>query len=514
MSRVGLLAANAAVVALTAGATVAQAAYINGYAVGNHRSCGANNLPGTISELQKFFASRNLPADATKNFLWTDRAVKLADWASATDYHESQSTASGYDGVDSGLIAYIASHGATSGGRYLALAGGADGCEIRNGNMGLGDQDARYLVLSTCQGLKIGTGDDPRRAGEDPTRTWRSGSSGLNCILGYSNNMVDADEYGEYLLTNLASGNMTVADAFFRASRDISYSNIPAVLCYGPDEATARSNIETLRTFTEERFGTGASAYAYQQARRLDSAFLAPREKVLRTLAVSRRTPSLKHVSRALLGASVDVGTDGALTTHRAERGTVAYDAATNQLSWSAAQIAPSAPLAMKDAQAVQLAHEFLAPLGLVADADADLVPTYVIDRGSSFDGHAAVVGKTVVFHQRVQGLTPLSTTGSVEVAIGSDGAVVGLQARLVNAAAPRIPEWIDAVGVNTSRHRDAAVARLHARMPRANLTVLDARVGYDVASANAQRANAVVEVLVEAEEGGFARRYVEKVGL
>jgi hypothetical protein len=347
MSKVGLFAANAAVIALTAGASIAQGAYINGYAVGNHRSCGANNLPGTISELQKFFASRNLPADATKNFFWTDRAVTLADWAAATDYRESQSTASGADGVDSGLISYIASHGATSGGRYLALAGGADGCEIRNGNMGMGDQDARYLILSTCQGLKIGTGDDPRRTGEDPTRTWRSGNTGLNCIFGYSNNMIDADQYGENLLANIAAGNSTVPEAFFRASRDISYSNIPAVLCFGADEASARANIDSLRSFTEDRFGNGASAYAYQQARRIDGTFAAPSQKVLRTTSITRRSPSLKHVSRALLGASFDVGTDGALTTNRAERGAVSYDAGTNQLTWAAAQPAPTAPMSL-----------------------------------------------------------------------------------------------------------------------------------------------------------------------
>jgi hypothetical protein len=168
----------------------------------------------------------------------------------------------------------------------------------------------------------------------------------------------------------------------------------------------------------------------------------------------------------------------------------------------------------MKDQQAIEIAREFLKPLALVADADQDLVPTYVIDRGASFEGRATVVGKTVVFHQRMQGLTPLSTTGSIEVVIGSDGAVQGLTSRLISSAAPRIPEWVDTVGVNTSRHRTVALSRLRARMPRANLTVLDARVGYDVTSVNVARANAVVEVLVEAEEGGFARRYVEKVGL
>ena len=29
--------------------------YISGYAVENHARCGANNLPGTIAELEKFF---------------------------------------------------------------------------------------------------------------------------------------------------------------------------------------------------------------------------------------------------------------------------------------------------------------------------------------------------------------------------------------------------------------------------------------------------------------------------
>ncbi len=149
--------------------SVGNAYYINGYAVANHRSCGSSNLPGTIREMERFFGSNDFPSDAQKNLYYKDSNVKASDWNATSDYYENTNAASGMDGADSALISYIASHGVTSNDRYTASSGGSrnGGCNIRTTEMEIGNSANRYLILSTCQGLKIGTGSSPSRAGAD-----------------------------------------------------------------------------------------------------------------------------------------------------------------------------------------------------------------------------------------------------------------------------------------------------------------------------------------------------------
>src|SRR4051794_8547178 len=117
MSRTMAMFAFAAVTLGTTGARAAS--YISAYAVSDPGTCGANDRPGTTSELQKLFASRSFPADLHQNFFWTDSKVKTADWGTSHDYFANTAAASGFDGSDSALVTYIASHGMTSGGRYM-----------------------------------------------------------------------------------------------------------------------------------------------------------------------------------------------------------------------------------------------------------------------------------------------------------------------------------------------------------------------------------------------------------
>lgn len=503
---------------VAASSSAAMAYDINGYAVGNHRPCGASNLPGTIAELDKFFASTDFPEDARKNFLWKDGRVRVSEWASAGDRFESRETANGFDGADAGLIAYIASHGITTAAKYTAYAGGGtSGCKIENTSMGLGDQTARYLILSTCQGLKIGNGDDPTRPGENPSITWRTGNNGMNCILGYSNNMVDADTYGTKLLANLASTDDTLADAFFKASREISFSNVPAVLCFGVDDADARQHLDTAKRFTEERYGSGGSAWRYQRSRMEHDAYRLHGTRLPRNLVMSPLGVKASRLARELLGKDVqEQSPTRNLAVYRGAQGLMTYQGSTGALHWRRDGGTVRGEAVPKDAVAIRIARDFITARGLVKDAGEDLAVTYVLDTvDGSAGGVQQTVAKTVVFHQRLHGLAPLGAAGSVEVTITGGGEVTSLVASLQRHELPRIPEWIETKGLDLSTHKQEALEELQRRddLEGAAMTVVETRVGYEV-DTDKSKARAVVEVLVEAEKGGVARRYTQVVDL
>ncbi len=507
--------------------TPSYAHFITGYAVKNHSRCGANNLPGTIAELEKFFASGNFPDDAEKNVLWTDARVKVADWGMSRDRFESTDAASGFDGVDAGLISYIASHGVTASGRYTALPGGADGCSIRSADMGVGDANARYLILSTCQGLKIGNGDNPTRPGENPQTTWRDANKGLNCIFGYSNNMEDADQYGAYLLEYLATTDDTLADAFFKASRRVSFSNVPAVLCFGTDDNNSRQHLTTAKRFTDEHYGTGGSAYRYDMARRLDETFTVPEttsdKAIPRTIKIERRAIKTQTLVKSFLGrgaTNLSQTPNGPFSVFKSEQGTLTHDANTGFFSWRKSDVdgLATAPreMTLKDDVVIRIAADFLSRHGVVKNVAADLRPTYVVDRGVSDAGQPVTFSKAVVFHQRLSGLLPLSAAGAVEVVVNGGGEVVALSGSLIDATMLRLVEWIDPNSLDLGAAKNRAVKHLQRRFPDANLTITEYRVGYDVGDYTTiqERARLTLEVVIEAEAGGFSRRYAEKISL
>jgi hypothetical protein len=516
MRRVLPKAGIAAVVFATAGSAYAH--YVTGYAVSNHRACGVSNLPGTIPELELFFASSDFPADLAKNALWTNTRVRAAEWGAGSDRYENRDTASGFDGVDAPLLSYIASHGTTRAGKYTAYAGGGEaGCQIKSHEMGIGDQEARYLVLSTCQGVKVGNGDDPNAAGEDPRVTWREASRGLNCVFGYSNNMADDDKYGVNLLNLLATTDLSLTQAFFRASRLSSYANVPAVLCFGPDESAARAHLESDRRFVAERYGSGASAYAWERPARLSGAFDAPASgSAVRRLVLAPRLPNLVTLARTLVGSGTqDVSARQGLSVRRSERGTLTVDQKSGIVTWVRSGAMPFRPFKATDAAAVRIATEFARKLGLIGKGEA-WAPTYLIEHGVSRGSGTVTTDKTVVFHQLFGALPAIGTRGSLEVRLDSDGELMGFTAAAVDAWPEDIRSIVQAPTVDVTKAEREALARLARSHPDAKLAVVETRVGYATGAANTTEptAAAVVEVLIAVERDGVGRRHVERIAL
>jgi hypothetical protein len=490
--------------------------FIQAYAVADHSQCNASNLPGTVEELDKFFASSNFPESATTNFYRKNRDVIQSDWMVANDYRDNPDTASGKDGVDSGLLSYIASHGVTSSGRYSALTGnsGQGGCYIRNTDMGIGDHQARYLILSTCQGLKIGTGDRPTRPGENPSRTWTSGANGLNCIFGYSNNMVDASEYGENFLANLATSDDTLAEAFFRASRSISYSNIPVTLCFGPTEADARTHLETDRQFVGESYGNGASVFSYEVSSAVEDAAMIPLYKPFPArLLVVRRALNVERIASMLFQQPFTTGaTKSGQRIFKNNEGTLITDGAT--VNFTATGTLPDQGPTNERATAVARGIA----QAIDAEAAKTMAVTHIVDRfyGTATNAQQLAV-KTVILQQKFYGLHALHDQGAIAVTVDGAGRVRGLTVSLVERNKPAEGDWINIQEKALLYRRAEAVERDYVeKFEGATVAIKDVRLGY--AMGNHHRletgATAVVQVQIEVTKGGFARQYLENVNL
>ncbi len=500
------------------------AQYINAYAVATHSSCGASSIPATVVELDKFFASPHFPQDAQRNVYYKNRAVKIADWKSSSDLVDSATAASGFDGADAPLISYIASHGETSGAKYTALAGGStSGCDINNSAMSIGDGNARYLVLSTCQGLKIGDGDNPTSPGENPSTTWRNANKGLNCIFGYSNNMVDASDYGVFFLENLATTDETLAQSFLKASRRVSESNVPAVLCFGPNDAAAREYLNTTKRFTSEKVGNGGSAWTYSLSKRVEGLYefaaVTKQTAIPRTITARPAGLSAQKVAASFLGSKIqDQTLSENLKIFRSASGTVTYNRTSDSFSFVKQKVPDSSFSSMKidDVAAVRIAEKFVGNRAFLAKFAASFKTSYVVDRfvGSETERH--LVEKTVVFTQSMNGVGMLGNAGTVDVVIGANGEVTAASGSLLALGKMRVTEWVDAQDINLVSAEQAALSALQKKLPNAKLSLISSLIGYESGDYFTSRdtIRVVAEILIEASEGGFERRYVERISL
>ena len=509
-------------IALTVAGSYSQALLgmtVGAYAVANHSSCGAGNIPGTIAELNKFFASPDLPADFEKNFYWTDQQVKQTDWTKDGDYQSSTSTGTGFDGSDASLLTYIASHGVTSGGVYKALSGSRNngGCYIPTSSLELGNNVSRYTILSTCQGLKIGTGDNPAASGENPTRTWKNAAKGLNCILGYSNNMADADEYGEYLLKNIKEPGNTLAKAFMDASEAVSENNIPAVLCFGSTEQDAASYIAGNSSFDTQSRPNDASSWVYRMVKQ-NAGEKSPSSSIPAALKLRPVAVRANKIAELFLGKAVNVSSADKLTTYSSDSGAATYNKTTGVLSITNNLVADALDQDVpSSAEAEEIARHALKVSGLGKIAGKLSLSATAEDVLGGLQGIKKVTARKFIFKQDLAGSFGLSQQGSVEVTIGAAGTVTSIKSALVSIdssfrSARRPTEF----AARMDDIESAVIEQVAAKAPGFNYRVIKQRIGYD--AGNFHKANqiapAVIEMTVEASQGEFARNFIEKVTL
>ena len=492
---------------------------IGAYAVANHSSCGAGNIPGTIAELDKFFDSADFTSDFQKNFYWKDTRVKQTEWIKDGDYRASSETTSGYDGSDASLLTYIASHGVTSGGVYKALAGsrGNGGCYIPTSGLELGNQGSRYTILSTCQGLKIGTGDNPSATGENPSRTWKNAAKGLNCILGYSNNMADADQYGEYLLANIKDGTTSLSKAFMDASESVSTDNIPAVLCFGSSEQDAADYIENNTQFESQARANNASAWVFRvvSARSIDGA---TKTSIPAALRLSAKPMNVEKVATVFLGSALTKTNQGRTRVFSASSGSVKYDTVLGTLTVTNNLIDDvkneSVPSA---AEAEQIAWHALKVSGLLKSAGNLSLAATSEDKLGGESGVQKVLARKFTFKQNLAGSTSLSQQGAIDVTIGAAGAITSIKSALVEIDSGfKTANRSTDISARFDDIENQAIQHVAAKAPGANYRIIKHRVGYDAGNFHKSNrvAPAVIEVTVEAAQGEFKRNFVEKFAL
>jgi hypothetical protein len=503
---------------MTAGSASAQIS-VGAYAVANHSACGAGSIPGTIVELDKFFASENFGAGFTKNFYWTEARVKNSEWTKDGDYRQSSETIHGFDGSDASVLTYIASHGVTSGGVYKALAGSSKfgGCYIPTSSLELGNNQSRYTILSTCQGLKIGTGDNPTSAGENPSRTWKTAAKGLNCIFGYSNNMADADQYGEYLLANIKDGQTPLSKAFMDASESVSTDNIPAVMCFGSTEQDAADYLANNTIFESESRAANASSWVYRRVQQKDlNKSIA--EKIPAVLRVSPAKINAGKVASTFLGAGLKSSKSNNSAEYTSESGSVTYRKETGTLVIKNNLVADIKSADVPSAtEAEEIAARALKISGLSKSAGDLIISANSEDVLGSESGAQKVASRKVTFKQVISGHTTLSQQGSIDVTVGPGGSITEIKAAILNVD-PSF-KTLPASTNLASRMEDieaTAIRSVSAKSPGGNYRVLNHRIGYDAGNFMKARSivPSVVEVTVEATQGEFSRRYIEKINL
>lgn len=501
-------------------AASAEAITIGGYAVGTHSSCGAGNIPKTLTEIDKFFSSKDLPADAKKNFLWKESRVRQDQWAKEGDYKESKETNNGFDGADASLLTYIASHGVTSNGVYKALSGSSKngGCYITTSSLELGNQSSRYTILSTCQGLKIGTGDDPSAKGENPSKTWAAAAKGVNCIFGYSNNMADADEYGAYLLEKLKAG-APIADAFMAASEAVETENIPAVMCFGSSQDDATSYLQKNKTFETTSRGGTASAWVFRKPKQFATDFSRAANHFAPSVTVEPIQINPARVAKAFLGANVNrEGGRGSLLSYSSDAGTASYDPRTNVLQITNNLIdSVRADAVPSMEESAEIAANAVKTSGLAAMAGTITLASSSEDVLGGEEGIQRTLQRKFSFKQALGGFQSLGQAGSIEVAIGPGGVVSSVTASLLRVSGKE-SGFVQTANISAATEdlETAAIRNVAEKVPGASYKVITTRFGYDAGNffGVKSQADAVAEVLVEAEQGGFARRYAEKIKL
>lgn len=492
---------------------------VGAYAVANHSSCGAGNIPGTIEEMNRFFASPDMPAEMQKNFYWKDARVRQNEWTKDGDYKSSSEASSGFDGADASLLTYIASHGVTSSGVYKALAGSknAGGCYIPTSGLELGNQSSRYTILSTCQGLKIGTGDYPESAGENPSKTWKNAAKGLNCILGYSNNMADADQYGEYLLANMKEGNTSLSKAFMDASESVSVDNIPAVLCFGATEQDAADYIEENKTFESQSRPNTTSAWVYRMSNPSSNA-RSVKASIPAALKLVPMKLNVEKISKAFVGAGATKTIAGKISTYTSSTGSAAYNERTGTLTIKNFLVSDikNESLPSRD-ESQEIATHALKVSGLLkADTSLSLAAISEDVQGGE-KGITKVVSRKFTFKQNLAGAHSLSQQGSVDVTVGSGGTVTEIKAALVKIDPVFAPaKRPTSLATRETDFETIALDHVAMKAPGANYRVVKKKIGYDAGNfmKRHQISPAVVEVTVEAYKGEFKRLFVEKIAL
>lgn len=214
--------------------------WLGGWYVVDHSACGNADLPATRGDTWGFVNGR--ASWQQKNFVYGNGDVWADDFKRGSDHYAASNLPAGFDGVDSVVLGYIASHGVTSGSTFTMSSGGTGngGCTVRSTQMSFGQNDLRYMFFSACQSV----------SNVDPGAVWSRTAKGVRAILGYHTDIVDSDAYGKYFFENWKKTGAKTTDAFLDASWRVSHDQSPVAAWFGPDRQPQRTCETTRSTFS------------------------------------------------------------------------------------------------------------------------------------------------------------------------------------------------------------------------------------------------------------------------
>lgn len=438
--------------------------YLTGYAVENHAACGVHNLPGVVPEVQGFINGAS--SHFSQNAFFVNANVWANDFNAASDYYPS-GTASGFDGVDAPMVAYLSSHGAAGGNTYYAQMGSPEngGCSVPSDQMRLGNQNLRYLFLSTCQSLKMGPGggDRPDLPGDSAHATWADAAKGVNCILGYSTTQVDDTRYGSLFWSKYMVSGTQLASTFFDVSNAINLTQIPAVLCFGSNATEARGKLDGMW------FSGGPSAAHTSVVRYRMRTPVAP----LRPLVA----PVTARTLHLMPGGLIDRGLLDKLNAELVEeQRSAAEPGATGERG-----------VTYGDAEAVQIARSMLAERRLIAQEELDALETEGVysDSELTSTGERQTLRKIVALRQHVAGAPVVSGTHQIRVELDADRKVRRVSdgsRRLVADSAPALTD-----GPAERERATAAILEQARAQLGGEATLVSLQLGFDLDQADEQ---------------------------
>lgn len=156
--------------------------------------------------------------------------------------------ADGWRGADSVRVYYHAGHGDMLGGGRFEFPMGvswATRTSSFSNMMRFGDQNLRYLFLSTCDSLRVTSGDDP-------WRTWNGANAGARMLFGFGSTSLDWWAYGHNFFLRWNTG-ISFSQAWQEASLSLTHDQIVSSTGCGATREEAQNRLWNERLFSGER---------------------------------------------------------------------------------------------------------------------------------------------------------------------------------------------------------------------------------------------------------------------
>jgi hypothetical protein len=498
--------------------------WLGGYYVVDHSPCGVANLPNTLGDTWGWMNNR---ADWEKqNFVFADGDVWASDFQSASDHYPANYVPAGFDGVESVVVGFIASHGVTSGNVFTLSAGGTahGGCTVTSSDMSLGENELRYMFFSTCQSLKNG----------NPGNVWFGPARGIRAIFGYDPNIVDSADYGRYFFENWKKAGAKTTYSFLDASWRVSHDQSPVAAWFGPDLATAESLRENEEFFQLGPISNDWIAWRFYARRSLTADIRLSRVKLMTLKYTQPRAPEdATKLVAALVPRRQDVTIEtttvsGDNVCHRTLDGSVmVYNTRSGSIDLTLPTFASSGAVTFTDDDAVAAATDYLRRTQDALRALQVSLPNMSLDLIASDVRHnvaasADRAGKnteqklthiTVVFRQTINGIPTIGTGGVLEVTLNSDKEVCRVRSVLREIAAVTDEEATLDVAALQQQAEERALSEVRAEPYVKECKIIKSEFGFF--SADESVAQTTTEpsfrVLVEMQTGPFAR-IIEKI--